>query len=228
MKLRYYILSVFFLCLFSSFKPNRACQYAESNIGYVKSETERAMAMEDIQLVRFHTYKALNAIEKSKEQLDVCGCEHAVESITEGSEHLKRATKTVTVAAARILLGRALAQTLEGLESLGDHGEHQSFYGNDVLKINTTELEALTIRPPASEAVLHRKIDSSLVKYKMSLDKVIATVNCTDARAFADRIYSNCEQQLLKPNLSDGKRYYNLKTKEITAKAIEKLRHCSQ
>ena len=66
-----------FLMLFSmsSFDISKACDYAGSNIGFIKSQTERALAAEDINTSRFYAYKALNAIEKSKEQIEACGCE---------------------------------------------------------------------------------------------------------------------------------------------------------
>ncbi|WP_149304856.1 hypothetical protein [Pareuzebyella sediminis] len=229
MKLTYriFICAIFFGFL-SSFKPNQACQYAESNMGYVKSETEKAIGEIDIQLTRFHTYKAINAIEKTKSQLNECGCEQAVEIITESSEQLKMAAKAVTLAATQMLLEKAKQSIIESITLLKEHDGHQSFFGNDVLNINTTDIQGLTPRKPSTEAFAHQKIDSSLAHYKVSLDKVIANVNCKQAKAFANRIYNQCEQELLKPNLSENKKYYNLKTKEITAAAIEKLGQCER
>ena len=71
---------------------------------------------------------------------------------------------------------------------------------------------------------LERKIDSSLISYKKSLEKVVQTVDCQEALAYATRIFEHCELELLKPNLTEGKKYYNLRTKEITAQALEELR----
>lgn len=219
------------LGLFSSFKPNQSCDYASSNIGYVKSEIEKAIAMTDLQLTRFHTYKAINAIEKSKKELDSCGCEYAIDNITLSSEHLKMATKTSTLASTAIFLNKALKETSDTLTSLKEHNTHKSSYGNDVLALNTVNLtnesEHGSYTPPTEE-LLKQKVDSSLTSYRASLDKMISTVNCREARAYADRIFEQCEQQLLKSNLSEGKKYYNLKTKEITAEAIEKLGECGK
>lgn len=229
MKLTYsFVIYVLFFCLLSSFKPKQACQYAESNMGYVKSETEKAIAENDIQLARFHTYKAINAIEKSTVQLDECGCKQASEIITESSEQLKMATKAASLAATHIILEKAKNNITESLALLKEHEGHQSVFGNDVLNMNTTDIQGLTARKPTTEAFVHRKIDSSLALYKVSLEKVIATVNCKQAKAFANRIYYQCEQELLKADLSENKRYYNLKTKEITAVAIEKLGNCGR
>lgn len=229
MKLTYPI--IFYAILFgflSSFKPRQACQYAESNMGYVKSETEKALEENDIQLSRFHTYKAINAIDKTTAQLDECGCEQALEIISEGSLQLKMATKAASLAATQVILEKARKSIVESLMLIKEHEAHQSFFGNDVLNINTTEIQGLKARKPDTEAFVHRKIDSSLAHYKISLNKVIATVNCKQAKAFAERIYNQCEQELLKANLSENKKYYNLKTKEITSAAIEKLGRCGR
>ena len=64
-------------------------------------------------------------------------------------------------------------------------------------------------------------------KYRESLDKIVNSVDCKEARAFAEKIYTHCEQQLLKPNLTEGKKYYNLKTKDITLEALNKLKQCN-
>lgn len=227
MKLHYPILYILIFALFSAFKINQACDYADSNLGYVKAEIEKAMAMDDLQLVRYHTYKALNAISKSKKQLEECGCADATANITEGSEHLKQATKATSLASSGILLKKALEETTESLEALKNHQQHDSPYGNDVLVMNTdSPKNKVASHAPPSDKVIRQKIDSSLIKYRISLGQVINTIDCEKAHDFAQRIYNDCEQQLLKPNLSEGKKYYNLKTKEITAEALKKLGDC--
>ncbi|AYN68777.1 hypothetical protein D1013_16015 [Euzebyella marina] len=225
-----YILYLFTIGILSSFNTNQSCNYASSNISYVKTEIEKALDMSDLQLSRFHTYKAINAIEKTKLDLEKCGCEYAIDTISEGSEHLKLATKTSTLASTNILLNKALEETKSALESLDEHEGHISVYGNDQLSLNTVNPHGekkITYEPP-SEKLLRQKVDSSLASYRKSLDKVVSTVNCVEARAYANRIFEFCEQQLLKPNLSEGKKYYNLKTKEITAEALTKLGECGK
>lgn len=229
MRQYYVLLYALLFVFFSSFKPNQACEYAKSNISYVKSEIDKAIAMDDLQLVRFHTYKALNAIEKSKLQLSECGCDDAIANIAEGAEHLKQATKASSLASSVILLKKALVETSESLEALSTHKQHNTAYGNDVLTMNTsTSSKNIPSNHLYSQKKLRQAIDSSLTKYRESLDKVVNTVGCKEARDFANRIFENCEQELLKPNLSEGKKYYNLKTKEITAEALEKLSDCAR
>ena len=75
---------------------------------------------------------------------------------------------------------------------------------------------------------LENKVDIALEKFKKSLDKVVESVDCKEALAFTQNVYDICEQQLMKPNLSEGKKYYNLKTKEIAANALKKLGGCER
>ncbi len=227
MKFYYSIHIVVLVFLFSSFKVDKACEYAGSNINYVKTQTEKAIAVDDINQARYFAYKALNAIEKSKNQLKECGCEYATDNITEGLLNLKFATKATSLNSTRILLNRALENTLGGLESLAEHDLHDSKYGSNLLAMNTiVAKKELTSMKKPGKMEFERKIDISLEKYRESLNKIVNSVDCKEARAFAENIYSNCEQQLLNPNLTEGKKYYNLKTKEITAEALEKLNKC--
>ncbi|WP_297792347.1 hypothetical protein [uncultured Eudoraea sp.] len=213
----------------SSFDTSKACDYAGSNIGYIKSQTERALEAVDINTSRFFAYKALNAIEKSKDQIEACGCSYAKESIYEGLDNLKKATRISSLNGARILLKRALDNSLGSLESLKEHDEHHgSLYANNILVMNTktSEKEKLGMVMPIGKE-LERKIDQSLINYQNSLNDVVKSVECKEAYEFASKIYDHCEQQLLKPELTEAKKYYNLRTKEITALALEQLKECN-
>lgn len=224
----YILISAMALILFSSFTSNMECEYAGSNIGFAKTQTETAITRDDINEARFFAYKALNAIEKSKKQLAECGCEYAEVDLQEGLKNLKLATKATSLNATRIFLERSLEHTLGGLDALEAHELHQSKYGNDLLALNSTtstknqeshlEEQGLTS--------LNKKIDMSLEKYKASLQKIVESVNCKEARAFAKNIFENCEKELLKSDLSEGKKYYNLRTKEITADALLRIPDC--
>lgn len=229
MKKIYFTLLLIAFCLFSSFKPSVACEYAGSNIGFVRSQTERAITINDINKARFFAYKALNAIEKSKKQLNKCGCDYAAKNIEEGLDNLKKAIKATTLSGTRILLNRALENTLGSLEALEKHELHNSKFASDVLVMNTVQANNPKIAMKRFDMKsLHQKIDESLLNYQESLNTIVNTVNCKEARAYAKKVFNHCEAQLLKPNLSEGKKYYNLRTKEITAEAILRLGDCPQ
>ncbi len=216
------------LLVFSSFKIklSKACEYVGSNIGYVKSQTKKALAENDLNKARFFTYKALNAIEKSKNQMKDCGCDYAVANIEEGLKNLIAATRASSLNGSKLLLTRALENADLSLEALRNY-DSESPYGNDVLAMNTAETKNAPKKAKIIEGKsLEKKIDDSLISYKESLDNIVNTVSCKEAKAFALRIYQHCEQELLKSNLSEGKKYYNLKTKDITAQALKKLEGC--
>lgn len=227
MKLLTQFLGILILFASFSFNKNKACAYADSNIGYVKAQTEKALESMDLNAARYYTYKALNAIEKSRKQLESCGCEYATKSIYDGLENLKDATRTTSLSGTKILLAKALENTLSSLESLEKHELHNSKYGSDVLEINIKNAEsqkAKVVFPEGKE--LQVKIDQSLTKFQNSLQNVVTSVPCEEAHDFADRIYKNCENELLKPNLTEGKRFYNFRVKQIVAKALEELGNC--
>jgi uncharacterized Fe-S cluster-containing radical SAM superfamily enzyme len=99
-----------------------------------------------------------------------------------------------------------------------------------MLVLNTNVSKAAQKRfQPTQGKNLESKIDSSLVSFQNSLNKVVLTVECEEAQDFVQRIFERCELELLKTNLTEGKRYYNLKTKEIAANALQDLENtCTQ
>ena len=221
---------VFFLSSNETFAERKACAYAGSNIGFVKTQTENAISARDLKQSKYFAYKALNAIEKSREQMEECGCKYAYESILESLDKLKQATRVTSLGAARILLNRALEHTLGSLDALEQHEElHQSEYASDILAMNTVESEEnkrKLIQPQGKE--LQNKIDLFLEDYRNSLNNVIKSLDCEEAYAYAIKVFEHCEQQLLKEKLTEAKKYYNLKTKEITEEALKKLNGCAK
>ena len=223
------ILIFVFSAALTSFTTNKACEYMGSNIGYIQKQTRKALDAADLNTTRYFAYKALNAIEKSKEQFVSCGCESAEESIYESLEHLKRATRVSSLTGTRLVLEKALTGIESSLQALEEYEElPQSQYGSEQLSINTraSYMEELKGKIPVGKA-LEQKIDQALVSYQKSLEKVVNTVPCKEAYQLALKNYERCEQQLLRPELTEAKKYYNLRTKEITALALEKLRECS-
>lgn len=228
MKTLYFVLSLLVISLFSSFKTSDACEYAGSNIGYVKTQTELALGDNDLNKAKFITYRAIKAIYRLRKQLDECGCEQAAINIEESQFHLKKATKATSLQGAKILLSEAYLKTNASLEAIEKHQLHENSGMGEVIALNNFE-EPQNIGMPMlslEKDDLHVMIDDSLIPYEESLQKVVNSVQCKDARAFAERIFKICEQELLKPDLSEGKKYYNLKTQEITADALRQIGEC--
>ncbi len=203
---------------------SNACEYAGSNISYIRANTEKAMQADKMNMSHYYAYKALSAIDKSKGQFEACGCEYAQQSITESERYLKQSIRASSLLSSRMLLEKSLEHTLGSLEALEDHAEiHVSEYGND-LAVNTTESSPARNRfRPIGGKALEVKVDSSLIKFRVSLDEVISTLPCKEARDYVNGVYEHCELELLKPHLTEGKRYYNLRTKEIASRALTKL-----
>ncbi|MFK7813018.1 MAG: hypothetical protein AB8B59_11020 [Maribacter sp.] len=215
------------IILLSSFAPSDACSYAGSNMKYIKARTEEALTADDINKARFYTYKAIKVIQTSTSRFDDCGCEDAEVNIQESLINLKAATKSTSLNGTRILLKDAFQQITDALDALEQHKMHDSTFSSKDFAMNTeVAVEKDLTSFETKENSLYQQIDISLIKYSDSINKVVDSVGCLEARAFANTIFVNCEQQLLKSNLSDGKKYYNLRTKEITEKALSRLGDC--
>lgn len=227
MKKTTYIFCAFAMLILSSFSSSLDCEYANSNIGFAKAQINEALQSQDINKARYFTYKALNALEKSKGQLNQCGCTIAKKNMAENLDILVLATKSTTLKGTKTYLDKSIELTDNTLMVLESHDTHNSNYANDKLSINSITTEDKTkVSFNGKTLKLYKTIDVSLEKYRKSLEKVVNTVNCKDAKAFAQRIFNECETQLLKPNLTEGSKYYNLRTKEITQNALAKIGNC--
>ncbi|MBT8280517.1 MAG: hypothetical protein KJO16_02995 [Muriicola sp.] len=204
---------------------SNACEYAGSNLSYIKSNTEKAINADKIKMIHYYAYKALSAIDKSNQQFEDCGCEYAQQSIEGSKEYLKKAIKASTILSARMLLEKALEHARGSEEALEDHAEiHSSEYGTDLLAVNTKEsAEKRNYAKPIGGKDLEDRIDASLISFEVSLQKVINTLPCQEANAYVTQVFERCELQLLKNDLTEGKRYYNLRTKEIAKSALVEL-----
>lgn len=227
MKTNYYLLCIIAFCFLSSFAPSEACSYAGSNMSYVQTQTEKALADNDLNKVRFFTFKAIKTIQTSVTKFDDCGCKDAEVSISESLTNLKAAARAKSLNGSRILLNEALQHTIDALDALSQHELHDNAFASKEFELNSTIAEKETLSETNYEEInLHNRIDTSLLKYKASLAIVVDSLSCTDAKAFAVNIFEQCEQELLKNNLSEAKKYYNLRTKEITAEALLRLSEC--
>ncbi len=210
-----------------SYKTSNACEYAGSNLGVIKRHTERAIEADSLGSTKYFAYKALNAIEKSKTQMEICGCEYAIANIKEGSENLKRATRISSIQGSKLLLQLALENFEGSLIAINKHDSHKSHFQGDILILNTKDgIEEKNTTDKGDLKALKVKIDQSLINFENSLNEVLQSVECKEAYIFTSRIYNNCEQELLKPHLTDGKKYYHLRTQQITGEALQKLGDC--
>lgn len=227
MKTLHMLLSIIAILTLSSFSSNEACNYASSNMNYVKARTEEALSMDDINKVRFYTYKAIKVLQTSTNRFTDCGCKNADINIEESLINLKAATKSTSIDGTKILLNEALQQIIDALDAFDQHEMHDTpFTSKDFVMNSADEIERELPTIEHNENNLYRQIDDSLASYSKSINEVINSVSCIEARAFAHNIFMQCEQQLLKHNLSEGKKYYNLRTKEITEKALSRLGDC--
>ncbi|ASV29132.1 hypothetical protein [Maribacter cobaltidurans] len=222
------LILVLFFISYNSFGNLRECEYAEANIDFAKSQTEKALEKPDVNLLKYHVYKAISAIQKTEKKLSNCGCEYAQEHLGQSLESLKLATRQEELFKAKDLLLKSLESIMNGLKALSEHDYHEEQKREALAKADSKNSSISNEGGNSEDAInpIYKEIDQSLEKYRNSLNKVVETVNCKEASNFAENIIEQCENQLLVENLTEGKKYYYLRTKEITTNALEKLRDC--
>ncbi len=235
MKTRKIILLVVFvigmICLWvmSSFTVRNACEYASSNLEYIKSKIEAAVVAKDLQMSKYHAYKALNGIEKTKANFVDCGCEGTIESLESATYELKQATRAETLEASKKSLHLALESTLIGVKVLRIfEQEVTSTYGNDILVLNTKDAlndqDGMFLTPTHT---VREQVHSCLLGFESSLDKVVNEVECEEAHRFISNIYEEARLVLLNTELSEHKKQYHQRVKTLAQEALVRLGECT-
>ena len=236
MKSRQIILLIVFaigligLLLMTSFtNPANACQYASSNLEYIKSKIQDAVLAEDLNMSKYHAYKALNGIEKTRENFLDCGCEGAIESLENTLLHLKSATTSSAFKKSKINLHKALETTIIGINVLKEFEQQTSSeYGSNVLVLNTTDVVDFKDGMLLTHgSTVKKQVHQCLLGFESSLEKVVSDVDCKDARRFITNIYEESRLILLNTELSQHKKEYHQRVKTLTEEALQNLKDCN-
>ncbi|WP_133248438.1 hypothetical protein [Flagellimonas aquimarina] len=223
-----FILGVIGLLLMTSFTTRNACEYANSNIEYIKSQTEKAIIADGFEMSKYHVYKALNAIEKSRLNFVDCGCEGTIESLEKALFYLKEATKAESFNDSKKSLHIALESTTIGIKVLKTfEEEHSSSYGNNMLVLNTKDAidQHNPILMPQGEE-LRQHVHNCLLGFETSLDNVVNQVECKEAQGFITKIHEEARLTLLNTGLSEPKKQYYQRVKTIAHDALARLEDC--
>ena len=216
------------LLVMVSFTNYNACAFANQNTEFIKSQTQLAIEATDFQKSKYHAYKALSGIDKTKKNFKSCGCEHATKNIAQAEQNLKQATRANSFEDSKTFLQIALKNTLISIGALEEfEKESQTQYGDNVLVLNTKQvLEEQGGVLLTSKEQLKKTMDNSLNEFENSLEKVVQHVDCTDAFNFITQIHNKTKKKLRDGSLSEAKVYYHNGVKEITYNALLRLDGC--
>lgn len=222
------VLGLLGLLLLLSFTNTNACQIANSDVISIKAHTEKALEMNTLEMSRYHTFKALSSLEKTKTNLNDCGCEPALVTAKDAEMNLKRATRSKNLKDSKGFLKIALQNALITLDALNNYDEaNSSTYGNDVLVMNTKEVlndQGGILLSPQKQ--LEERMNKSISEFETSLEAVVQHVDCADAFSFINKIIDKSNRQLKKKTLSKAQGQYHLRIKTIAHDALLKLEGC--
>ena len=215
-------------CFLPSAKSYNPCEFANTNIDFVKTQTQTALEARDINIVKLFTNNALDIIEQTKSDFMDCGCVEATEPINSIKENLDAVTQSKELAQSKAYLKAALQSVMLSIELLRDYeDDNSSFYGNDVLVMNTTTAidEQGGIVVPKGKA-REQMVNNSLEEFKNSIEGVIKDVPCEEAFFFISKLHKNAKAELTSVSLSENERIYHEKVRDIAYQALLKLNGC--
>ena len=209
-------------------KSANACEYANSNMEYIKDQTETAISANELQITKYYAYKAINGIEKTRSNFEACGCQEAISSLDNVPDNLKEATKAETHPSSKEALQKALKNTLKGIKELQDFGlSVTDVYGDSMLVLNTKEvMEAQGGILLPEDKLLEQQIHNGLTDFEISINKIVNELECAEAKRFIKKTYDNASITLLNTDLTKPKKIYHQRVKTITQNALVKLKNC--
>lgn len=225
-----FIIGLLTLIFLSSFGVPSACEYANSNLEYIKNQTESAITSDDFEMSKYYAYKAINSIEKTRSNFEDCGCYEAIESLDRAKVSLIDATRAETLKTSKKSLNKALENTMISMTELKLYGPgpaSTSQYGDDLLVLNTKEaldVQGGIVNP--KKIGMREEIHNTLVKFEASIANIVNTVECKEAKRFIQSTYDNAHLALLNTDLTIRKKIYHQRVKTITKEALLRLNSC--
>ncbi|MGX1929556.1 hypothetical protein [Flagellimonas sp. 2504JD4-2] len=224
-----FIIGILSLLLMASFTTRNACEYASSNIEYIKGHVQKAIIADEFEMSRYYAFKALNGIEKTRLNFLDCGCSGAIESLEKAVMYLKSATVTKSFDDSKEWLHLALENTVIGIKVLRVfEQETSSLYGNDLLVLNTRDASKNEVGTPLPMGNLKKLVHNCLLGFESSLGKVVTDVECQEANRFISKIHEDAQTTLLKTELTVAKKEYHQRVKTIAQEALNRLGECPE
>jgi hypothetical protein len=222
------VLGLLGLLLLLSFSNGNSCQMANSNVISIKAHTQKALKTGSLEMAKYHAFKALSNLEKSKTYLNDCGCEPALVTAKDAEQNLKKATRSKSLKDSKGFLKLALQNTLITIDALKNFGTaYENTYADDILVLNTKEVlrdQGGILLSPAKQ--MRNKMNQSLAEFETSLGAVVQHVDCEDAFNFINKIVGKSKRNLERNTLTEAQREYHTRVKTIAYDALRKLEGC--
>ena len=222
------VLGLLGLLLLLSFTNINACQMANADVISIKEHTQTALETQSLEMAKYHSFKALSGLEKTKTNLNDCGCEPALETAKDTEFNLKKAVRSKSLEDSKSYLKLALQNTLVTIDALRNFEQgYDSSYGDDILVLNTKEVlneQGGILLSPAKQ--MQQKMNESLTEFETSLAAVVQHVDCEDAFNFINKVIGKSNRNLEKATLTSAQRQYHTRVKSIALDALKSLDGC--
>lgn len=217
----YFAVAAIGLSYLLSFSTFNACEVANSNVIFVKDQTQLALDNSDFQKSRYHAFKAINGIWKAKYSFSECDCDGLATNMELASKNLKEATKAQSKEDQEVFLKIAMQNTLTGMTAIKGYKKVSQVDGTAKESVKENKVVD-TSRKMVEEAYLNQ-IEEALSKFEKSLNKVVELDDCQNAYKFIRAMQDETHEKLSKKDLTNRKIYYLTRVVEITNGALLKI-----
>lgn len=94
------------------------CDNTYTSASYALNHAKKSFSSKNFDHQKYYAYKALEALEKAKKLIDICGCDKAVDPILDGIENLEKASDPKDFEMGRYYTKRAFADIQDLINQL--------------------------------------------------------------------------------------------------------------
>ena len=218
------------LLLMASFTTYKSCKVANVNTLFIKEQIQLAIEAPDFEKSKYYTFKALKAIYATKKNFKDCGCDDASKQLNLAEQNLKNMVRSRGMEDAKIFLDigiKTMNICSDVLEQFNEN-KAKSSYDHNFLVLNTVnDSSANTATLHSENSALWETVEPSLNKLRHSLDDVINTVECKEARKFMKNMKKENKEKLKHPELSQLRSYYFKSVDTIIENALLRIESCN-
>ena len=230
---------LFIVCLLFQISVSANCANAYASASYSLSHTKKSLNANNFEHQQYSASRALEAFEKAKELVTVCGCESSLNAILDGIENLEDSLEAADWEMGRYYAKRAFGNAQDLLEQLDICSSNSTPPSSEVS--NKSEDETVMAEDDPMSLLVESETDEMEMKINFQrlaeiniseLEKTIRELallfECDKALNIMKSRKTRTEEDLKMESLSATKTHYISQTVSIHNKALFALLECSK
>ncbi|NND15847.1 MAG: hypothetical protein HKN89_05940 [Eudoraea sp.] len=227
-----YTLSLFIILILSS-SPKSNCAEVYTSASYGLSHSKKAFKAHNFDHQKYYAERALEALEKTRGQVEECGCDGAMNSIEDGIKHLEEAMDPVDWKMGRYHTKRAMEYTYSILDNLDICSTDNEVSSETT---DTPESDSRSQNLEESDTV-SAEVDQALAEFEQSAEQNLKELNekikelgflmdCESNEFVLDQAEIEKSKEGMFTSIEEAQMFYRAQATKAYKRAVSALEKC--